>query len=112
MNTAARAVSLSGLQLRPVTRQGFWVFVLVCALLASAFTIVYSKDVSRRLFIREQQIKQNNAQAAERWSKLLLEQSTLASPMRIQRLAQARLNMRLPAHKKVRLLGHQRHVGK
>jgi len=101
MNTATRVYnrgfsarkrgyfSLSSLHLGMMT--------LVLGLLLSAFGVVYTKDLNRRLFIQYQGLQQMQQQYQVGWSKLLLEQSTWSTQSRIQRLAQRQLSMVTPA---------------
>jgi cell division protein FtsL len=107
MNTAARAASrtinLSGLNFSFLTIQSVWMVVIILALLASALGIVYVKDVNRRLIIQEQNIRNQTVLANERWSKLLLEQSTLSSQSRISHLAN-HYGMRIPTHRVVNVV--------
>ncbi len=76
---------------------------LVMALMtvASAFAIIYFKDFHRRLFIdyQQQMVLAQNEQV--RWGKLLLEESAWSTQARIQRIAQNRLGMTIPAYHRV-----------
>jgi len=82
---------------RPVLRN----MLLTFAILLTAFAIIYSKDISRLLFIeyQAQQSVQNNHY--ENWTKLLLEQGTLTQQVRIERIAQQRLQMAVPTEQQV-----------
>ena len=70
--------------------------MLIAGVLLSAFAVVYTKDLNRRLFIRYQALQQVQSQAVSRFSKLLLEQSTWSTQARVQRIAREDLNMQLP----------------
>lgn len=85
---------------RPVLRNMFLTF----AILLTAFAIIYSKDISRLLFIeyQAQQTVQNNHY--ENWTKLLLEQSTLTQQVRIERIAEQRLQMAVPTVEHVAMM--------
>lgn len=106
MNTATRVTHASTFE---ASRK--WVFtlhratmmwvMLVILTLASAFTVIYLKDLNRRLFIRYQSLQQVSQQYALDWSKLLLEQSTLARQSRIQRIAQQQLGMQWPKENRI-----------
>ena len=93
----------SALWLRLRTLRALSVFTLLTALMtvSSAFAIIYVKDLHRRLFINYQQ--QTAAQQREqvRWGKLLLEQSAWSTQSRIQRIAQNRLGMEVPAYHQI-----------
>lgn len=109
MNTATRtfAYRSEGVQKLgsiTMTRQAIWIALLVVILFMSAFSIVYVKDLNRRLFIQQQQLQIQYRLENERWGKLLLEQSTLNTQARIQHIAQTDLNMLLPAAATVHLV--------
>ena len=79
--------------------RGGAVFSLMSFLLtiSTAFGIIYTKDLHRRMFIAYQ--KQVAVQRSEqvRWGKLLLEESAWSTQARIQRIAENRLSMVVPA---------------
>lgn len=111
MNTATRALDLdfdSLVVLRKphlrITRGMILMAALLLSLLASAFLVVYLKDVNRRLFIRYQHELNITQRNEVRWSKLLLEQSTLATQARVQQIAQQRLDMHVPAAENIELV--------
>jgi len=58
--------------------------------------VVYSKFVWRAEFVELQQLEKTRDKLNEEWGKLLLEQSTWASPARVQRQARTRLKMIVP----------------
>lgn len=71
------------------------IFLLVMTLF-SALSVVYVKNYERRLF-SELQFSQQAAQKLHvEWGQLLLEQSTWATPARVQSIAQDRFDMKLP----------------
>lgn len=78
--------------------------VLVVLLLASAFSVIYLKDLSRRLFIRYQQAQQVQEHDEIEWSKLLLEEGAWSTQARIQSLASTQLDMVTPAMKNIVLI--------
>lgn len=101
MNTAARVVQNRNFLFRQaekveLSRQGVWVFTLITLLFVSAFAVVYSKDLNRRLFIQYQTLQQDNVQSRMQWGKLLLEQSAWATQARVQAIAQSKLGMVYP----------------
>lgn len=67
-----------------------------------AFAIIICKDYSRRLFIAEQKAQTIQQKLRNHWSQLLLEYSTLTTPIRIQQMANTQLNMIFP--KKIKLI--------
>ena len=70
--------------------------VLIVVLLVSAVGVIYTKHVSRSEFIVLQNLNQQRDKLNEEWGRLLLEESTWASPNRIEQQARARLDMIVP----------------
>lgn len=109
MNTAVRVVTTERFQ---STIPNFLTFkkprlvniCLIVALVLSAFAVIYIKDLNRRLFIQYQTQQTTHDKLYEDWGKLLLEQSTWSTPARVQKVAENRLNMAMPAPKEVVLL--------
>ncbi len=87
-----------------LSRPMLWTVVLLIAVFFSAFSVVYTKDLHRRLFIQYQNLQQDKAQAISRFSKLLLEQSTWSTQSRVQRIARDDLGMQLPSAKDIVLV--------
>lgn len=77
---------------------------LIIALVLSAFSVIYIKDLNRRLFIQQQSQQAIHDRLYEEWGKLLLEQSTWSTHSRVQKIAEHRLNMTMPAPKEVIVL--------
>ena len=98
MNTAARALQqttylegrIGGLLLSSRMVKVLAVLLLV---LASAFAVVYEREVYRHYTANLQQLQQANFQARIESKQLLLEQSTWAQQARIQQIAQEQLHM-------------------
>lgn len=82
-------------------RVNFLMIFLITLSLLSAFTLIYLKDLNRRLFIEYQQLQDTRQQYETNWGKLLLEQSTWSTQARIQSLAQKRLAMIYPNQKNI-----------
>lgn len=74
---------------------------LIVLLLVSAFSVIYLKDLSRRLFIQYQQAQQVQEHDEVEWSKLLLEEGAWSTQARIQNLASTRLDMVMPTMKNI-----------
>jgi cell division protein FtsL len=108
MNTATRVVGsqleIQKIKFFTITQQGFWMGMLILGLLFSAFSIIYVKDLQRRLFIQDQTIRNQNIAANDRWGKLLLAQSTLAAQARVQSIAENKLGMISPSVKDVQII--------
>ena len=73
----------------------FW--MLVTSLFVSALEIVVARHQARKLFVEIQTLEKARDNLNEEWSRLLLEQSTWATDVRIEMLSRNRLNMITPA---------------
>ena len=69
---------------------------LMMAVLVSAIGLVYSKHLSRKLFVELQQAKQQVTDLDTEWGQLQLEQSAWTDHGRIERIARERLLMKQP----------------
>lgn len=101
---SSRTISFPVLRLLPLGGRTIWFVMLSLALSASAFAIIYTKDLNRRLFIEDQQIKQQELQAEEQWTKLLLEQGSLAAQPRIQKIARNHRQMIMTSRAEIQLV--------
>ena len=79
-----------------IQSQHFSLYVMLLAVMASAISVVYIKHQSRVEFVALQKLEQDRDDLDEEWGRLLLEQSTWASPGRVERQAKIRLNMAVP----------------
>jgi cell division protein FtsL len=70
--------------------------VIVIAVIITAVVVVYSKHLGRIEFVALQKLEQRRDHLNEEWGRLLLEQSTWASPARIEQQAGLRLEMVAP----------------
>lgn len=70
--------------------------VLVLVVFVSAVGVVYSKHLGRIEFVALQKLEKTRDHLNEEWGRLLLEQSTWASPARIEQQAELRLQMVTP----------------
>jgi cell division protein FtsL len=86
---------------RGLNRMGWMLLVL---LLFSAFSLVYVKDLNRRLSRDHQRLQARYVVLQTEWEKLLLERGVWTSQSRIQRVAQQDLHMHLPTAKDTLLL--------
>lgn len=106
MNTIVRALPQQRFATRAqskalVWKQKFYLALLITIVLFSAFTVVYVKDVYRRLFIDYQTLQNSQNEIYVEWGKLLLEQSTWSTQARVQSVAQQHLDMEAPEAKAV-----------
>ena len=85
--------------LRPVL-----LMVLLLVVMASALGVVYSKHQSRRLFVELQALNSGRDALDIDWGRLQLEQSTLATPIRIENMARQRLGMFVPAADRIKII--------
>lgn len=72
------------------------VAVLVLAIMASAIGVIYSKHETRKLFVQLQKLHKQVDEINIEWGRLQLEQSAWSSHGRIEKIAQQKLNMKLP----------------
>jgi len=72
------------------------VLAVAIVLLISAVAVIYTKHLTRNQFIQLQQQEKQRDLLNEEWGRLLLEQSTWASPGRVEQQASQRLNMMVP----------------
>jgi len=72
-----------------------YLFLLMAAI-ACALGVVTSQHKARKLFVELQKEKDRAQQMEVEWGQLQLEQSTLAMPARVEKIASLRLQMQLP----------------
>ena len=106
MNTAARALTQSGLERGTllaglVLRRHLVVILLALAVFITGFGVVCIQDWQRRLFVKSQILVTERNQMQTQWGKLLLEQSAWSMQARIERVATTKLNMQLPNSKAI-----------
>ncbi len=78
-------------------------WLLLFLLFLSAFSLVYVKDVHRRLLRDYQVLQQKSLVVRTEWEKLLLERSAWMSQSRIIQIAQDNCHMHAPSAKETRL---------
>ena len=74
----------------------FWIGISSFILLSSALAVVYSKHLYRKLHIQLQHLQQARDSLHNEWTQLLLEQGTLASDVRVEKIARETLKMKIP----------------
>lgn len=77
------------------------VLLLIFAVISTALGVVYTQHKSRKLFVELEQQRKEQDQLDAEWGRLQLEQSTLATPWRIESTARKQLGMALPNSKEV-----------
>ena len=69
--------------------------------MGSSIAVIYTKHESRKLFVELQKTNREIDKLNINWGRLQLEQSAWSSHGRIEKIATARLNMRLPVANEV-----------
>lgn len=107
MNAAARAIkqnnffNSSNLFKITLTKNCYYILLLLVIILANGLTIVYTTN-KYRLCVSELVTLQQQAQSLQlQWGQLLLEQTSITSPARIESLALNKLNMIYPDPPKI-----------
>jgi len=78
-----------------------------CVLLVSAVGVVWAKQQSRNQFVELQRLEKERDQLDTEWGQLRLEQSTLVTYGRIEKIAREELHMVVPLPNQVRLVNPQ-----
>ena len=79
-----------------MTARDVSIAVLVLLIFASAMGVVYSKHVSRSLFVESRRLQADIDELNIDWGRLQLEQSTWATHGRVEQLASSKLGMYVP----------------
>ncbi|GAB5604426.1 cell division protein FtsL [Sideroxyarcus sp. TK5] len=77
---------------------------LLILVIACALGVVTSQHKARKLFVDLQYEKERAQQMDVEWGKLQLEQSTLAMPTRVEKLARQQLQMHMPVSDQMHLV--------
>lgn len=77
------------------------VLLIAVWVLGSALGVVYAKHQSRKLFVELEALKTSRDNLNIEWGKLQLEQSTWATPNRVESIARSQLDMQIPTPDKV-----------
>jgi cell division protein FtsL len=78
--------------------------LLLAAVVMCALSVVTSQHKARRLFIELQKEKEYAQQMEVEWGQLQLEQSTWATPARVEEIAGKQLRMQLPKNGQVQFI--------
>ncbi len=76
--------------------QKYWLVLLLTMVLSSALTVIYVKHESRVLFAELRNIQKQQDREVIQWSRLQLQNSTLATHSNVESRARKTLKMRLP----------------
>ena len=71
-------------------------FLLLCLAIVCALGVVTSQHKARKLFVELQKEQELARQMEVEWGQLKLEQSTWATPTRVEKIANRKLQMQLP----------------
>lgn len=77
---------------------------LAVAVVLSAFLVIHSSHACRQLYAELQTLEANQWHLQEDYSRLLLEQSTWASPYRVEKVATGELQMHSPVVEQLRVV--------
>lgn len=69
--------------------------------LSSALGVVYTKYLNRNLHIQLEVLQDSRDNLHVEWTQLLLEQGTLASDLRVEKIAREKLGMIMPSNKEI-----------
>lgn len=78
--------------------------LLLVAVVICALSVVTSQHKARKLYIELQKQKELAQQMDVEWGQLQLEQSTWATPVRVEKIAARQLQMQLPNSGQVRYI--------
>lgn len=70
--------------------------LLGMTVVVSGLCVVFAKHESRKLFVELQALQAQRDQLNTEWGQLQLEQSTWATPSRVENIAVSRLGMMIP----------------
>lgn len=77
------------------------IMVMLFLIAISLFSLVYVRDLNRRLFIDNQQLQIRSQQLQTNSTELLLEKGAWSTAARIQQIAEQQLDMQTPSSKDV-----------
>ena len=78
--------------------------LLLVAVIVCALGVVTSQHKARKLFVEIEKEKERAQQMEVEWGQLQLEQSTWATPARVEKVASMKLQMQLPQSAQIRYI--------
>ncbi len=78
--------------------------ILLLAVVMCALSVVTSQHKARKLYIELQKEKEHAQQMDVEWGQLQLEQSTWATPARVEKISAQQLQMHLPKNGEVQFI--------
>lgn len=79
-----------------INTQTFALTGLIFLVLGSALGVVFTQHFHRSLHIQLQMLQKSKDKLHEEWTRLLLEQGTLGSDLRVEQIAREKLGMTIP----------------
>jgi cell division protein FtsL len=95
------------LTLSELARPAGTLALLVLLVLASALMVIYSAYEYRRLFNQHQILSSQGDDLQVEWGQLLLEESAWSANNRVERLADKKLNMKVPEPEGIEIVRHE-----
>lgn len=83
--------------------------LLLVAVVMCALSVVTSQHKARKMYIELQKEKEYAQQMEVEWGQLQLELGTLATPGRVEKIAERQLHMQLPASGQVQFIRVEPH---
>lgn len=85
----------------------FWLLLFAISCVISATALVYTKHEARSLFVELEQLTTERDALDIEWGQLQIEQSTWATPARIERVALDELALKRPSVSEIYLIERQ-----
>jgi cell division protein FtsL len=86
--------------------------ILLFLAIACALGVVTSQHKARKLFIELQKEQEESRKMEVEWGQLQLEQSTWATPSRVEKIASRQLQMQTPKNEKIQFVRLQQAANK
>jgi len=108
MNAYVKALQHRALTIRALpislTKMHGLVFGLALAVLLSAFSLIYVKDMNRRLMSDLQTAQVQYAALHSHWSQLLVKEGSLASQAHVAKVATTKMQMVMPKPRDIKMI--------
>lgn len=79
-------------------------FFLAVIAVACALAVITSEHRARKLVLALEHEREHSRELEVEWGQLQLEQSTWATPLRVEKIAQSKLHMAVPDSKQIVLM--------
>lgn len=84
--------------------RAFWIFALLCMVVASAVGVVFSRQDSRQSFAELSKLEKERDELNFEFGRLQLEQATWAEANRIEQVATEKLGLKFPVDAEVEVV--------